>query len=167
MSNITLFQVASEYRDMAERLSDLDLDEQTIIDTLESESGELTTKAQNVAFVVRNLESIAEAIKEAESQMAARRKAIEKRAERIREYLKAGMQIAGISKIESPYFTISLRRNPAAVDVFDTAQVPDQYMHTPLPPPPTVDRKAISAAIKAGEDVPGCRMTQSERIEIK
>lgn len=167
MNNITLFQVAAEYRSMADRLSDLDLDEQTIIDTLESESGELTTKAQNVAFVVRNLEASADAIKEAESQMAARRKAIEKRADRIREYLKAGMQIAGISKIESPYFTISLRRNPPTVDVFDASQVPEQYMRTPPPPPPAVDRKAISDALKAGEDVPGCRLTQSERIEIK
>ena len=166
--NLTLYEIAAEYRDMAAKLADLDLDEQTIADTLEAEGGALVEKGQNVAFVVRNLEASAEAIKQAEAAMAARRKAIENRAARIRAYLLDGMRIAGIQKIESPYFAISIKRNPPAVDVFDEAQVPAEYRRDPPPPPPPApDKKLIAQAIKDGAEVPGCRLLQGERVEIK
>lgn len=167
MNQVTLYEVASQYREMAARLTDLDLDEQTILDTLEGESGALVEKGQNVAFVVRNLEASAEAIKAAESAMAARRKAIENRAKRLRQYLLMGMQTAGIQKIESPYFNIAIRKNPPSVEVFDANQIPDIYMKVPEPPPPEPDKQAIAQAIKEGFEVPGAKLTRGERVEIK
>lgn len=162
-----LFLIAAEYRGMAERLADLDLDEQTIADTLEAEGGALVAKGTNVAFVVRNLEASAEAIKAAEQQMAARRKAIEARSKRLRQYLLDAMQLAGVSKIESPHFVLSVRANPPAVNVFDATQVPSDFMRQPEPPPPEIDKKRISEALKAGQDVPGCALSQGHRLEIK
>jgi len=167
MHSVTLYEIAAQYRDMATKLADLDLDEQTVADTLEAEGGALVEKGQNVAFVVRNLEASAEAIKGAEAAMAARRKAIENRAARIRAYLLDGMRVAGVQKIDSPYFAIAIRKNPPSVDVFDSAQVPADYMKEPTPPPPAPDKKLIAQALKDGFDVPGCRLLQSERVEIK
>ena len=40
----TLFEVAANYRALAEKLHDTDLDDKTIEDTLESESGDLVEK---------------------------------------------------------------------------------------------------------------------------
>ncbi|MFE8033814.1 siphovirus Gp157 family protein [Thiohalocapsa marina] len=167
MHSLTLFEVAAEYRDMAERLADLDLDDQTIADTLEAEGGALVAKGTNVAFVVRNLEASAEAIKAAEQQMSARRKAIEARSKRLRDYLLDAMQLAGVSKIESPHFVLSVRANPPSVNVFDAAQVPADFMRQPEPPPAEPDKKRIAEALKAGQDVPGCALSRSHRIEIK
>ena len=167
MHSLTLFDIAAEYRDMAEKLADLDLDDQTIADTLEGEAGALVAKGTSVAAVVRNLEASADAIKAAEQQMASRRKAIEARSKRLRQYLLDCMRMASIKKIESPHFVLSVRANPPAVDVFDAAQVPQDYMRTPEPPPPEPDKKRIAEALKAGEDVPGCALSQSYRVEIK
>lgn len=163
----SLYALAAEYRDTAQRLTDLDLDDITIADTLESMSGPLEVRAENAAMIVRNLEASAEAIKAAEAAMAARRKAIENRAARLRAYLLDGMRVAGIQKIDSPYFAISIRKNPPSVDVFDADQVPADYMKAPPPPPPAPDKKLIAQALKDGMDVPGCRLAQGERIEIK
>ena len=63
-----LFVLAGEYRSAAQKLADLDLDEQTVADTLESLSGDLEVKATNVAMFARDLEARAEAIKQAEAQ---------------------------------------------------------------------------------------------------
>jgi hypothetical protein len=52
-----LFQLAAEHRALSDKLHDLDLDDQTIMDTLESESTDLIEKGKNVAAVFRNLES--------------------------------------------------------------------------------------------------------------
>ena len=162
-----LYLIAQDYRAAAEKLADLDLDEATITDTLEGMSGELEVKAQNVAFFVRNLESSAAAIKEAEAQMSARRKAIENRAGRIKDYLLASMMVAGVQKIECPHFKLAVRENPPAVEVYEPGLIPAQFMHQPEPPPPAPNKKEIAAALKAGQDVPGCKLTKGVRLEIR
>lgn len=162
-----LYEIAAEYRDAATKLAELDLDAQTIADTLEGLSGDLETKAQNVAFFVRNLEATAAAIKQAEADMAARRKAMENRADGLKRYIFESMTVAGIEKIECPHFRLAIKNNPAAVDVFEPGLVPASFMRTPEPPPPAPDKTAIKEALKAGQDVPGARLTSGQRLEIK
>ena len=162
-----LYELSAEYRSACDKLADLDLDPQTVSDTLEGMSGEWETKATNTAMVVRNLEASAAAIKDAEKQMADRRKAIENRADRVRQYLLDNMLYAGIQKIECAYFKLTVRANNAAVDVFEQGLIPNEYMRQPDTPPPVIDKIAIAAAIKAGKEVPGAKLTQGVRLEIK
>jgi len=163
----TLYEIAAEYRTATDKLADLDLDAQTIADTLEGLSGDLETKAQNVAFFVRNLEATAAAIKQAEADMAARRKAMENRADGLKRYIFESMTVAGIEKIECPHFRLAIKNNPAAVEIFEPGLVPASFMRTPEPPPPAPDKTAIKEALKAGQDVPGARLTSGQRLEIK
>lgn len=167
MSLPTLYEIAADYRMRLELLAELDLDEQTIADTLESLGGEIQIKSQNVAMFIGNLEAQAKAIKEAETTMAARRKAIESRAERVRKYLLENMIFAGISKIECPYFKIAVQDNPPAVMIDDLASVPADYMRQPELPPPAPDKKLIAQAIKDGFDVPGAHLEVGKRLVIK
>lgn len=167
MTALTLFTLAAEYREAAEKLADMDLDDQTIADTLESMSGDLEVKAQNTAMFVRNLEATAAAIKDAEAQMEARRKALENRADGIRRYLLASMQTAGIKKIECPLFKITVRENPAAVTINEPALIPAEFMRQPEPPPPVIDKRAIGEALKSGREVSGAHLTRGVRLEIK
>lgn len=162
-----LYELAAQYRADAEKLADLDLDEQTLADTLEGMGGELEVKAQNVIMFTRNLEATAAAIKEAEAQMAARRKALENRAAGLRRYVLENMQFAGIQKIECPFFRLSIRENPAAVDIYEPGLIPAEYMKQPETPPPAPDKSAIKAAITAGTEVPGAKLTKGTRLEIK
>lgn len=162
-----LYVLAQDYRAAAEKLADLDLDEQTIADTLEGLSGDLEVKAVNTAMVARNMQGLAAQIKEAEQAMAARRKALEGRAERLTAYLLANMQHAGISKIESPHFCLSIKNNPAAVVINEPGLIPAEFMRQPEPPPPSPDKTAIKEAIKAGKEVPGAHLAQGVRLEIR
>lgn len=162
-----LYELAHDYRNAADKLADLDLDPQTIEDTLESLSGDLEVKATNTAMLIRNIEASAAAIKAAEEQMAARRKALENRAARIKDYVLANMMVAGIQKIECPYFKLAVRDNPPAVEVYEPGLIPASFMRQPDPPPPAVDKTAIKEALKAGQDVPGCKLTVGKRLEIK
>lgn len=162
-----LYVLAQDYRAAAEKLADLELDEQTIADTLEGLSGDLEVKAVNTAMVARNMQGLAAQIKEAEQAMAARRKALEGRAERLTAYLLSNMQHAGISKIESPHFCLSIKNNPAAVVINEPGLIPAEFMRQPEPPPPAPDKTAIKEAIKAGKEVPGAHLAQGVRLEIR
>lgn len=163
----SLYELSNEYLAIQNKLIEADYDEQTIADTLEGMSGELEVKAQNVAFFIRNLESTADQIKQAEKQMADRRKALENKAATIKEYLKINMQKTGINKIECPYFAITLKKNPPAVNIFNESIIPNEYLVQALPPPPSIDKKAIAEALKLGNQVAGAELTQGERVEIK
>lgn len=161
-----LFQLAAEHRALADKLHDLELDDQTIADTLEAESGDLVEKGKNVAAVFRNLESDAKQIKEAEQQLAERRKAYEKRAEALKNYLKTNMEIAGINKIESPWFVITLAQNPETVTVDDESAIPRDYFKE-VPATYQLDKTLVKQAIKDGFQVPGARLTRGTSLRIK
>lgn len=167
MTAITLYEISAEFRAMVEHLTNCQDDAQAVADTIEAEAYPLQLKAQNVAYAIRNLEVSAAAIKEAEQQMAERRKRIEKRADHIREYLKTCMEVAGVSKIECPHFLLSIQKNPPSVEVSEPSLVPAEFMKTSEPPPPSPDKAAIKAALKDGRDVPGALLAQGTRLAIK
>ena len=162
-----LYELAADYRAAADTLADLDLDPQTVADTLEGLAGDLEIKAQNVAMFARNLDATAAAIKAAEAGMAARRKAIENRAASLRDYILRNMQHAGIQSIECAYFKLSQRENPPAVVIDAVDLIPAAFMVQPDPPPPSPDKKAIAAAIKAGCDIPGAHIERGVRLDIR
>lgn len=167
MNSLSLYAIATEHRAMVERLMDTQDDAQAIADTIEAESYPLEVKAQNVAYAIKNLDATAAAIKSAEAEMAARRKAIEKRVEHLREYTKTCMEVAGVTKIECPHFALTIKKNPAAVDVFEPGLIPAAFMKQPEPPPAMPDKAAIKAALQDGQDVPGALLAQGTRLEIK
>lgn len=162
-----LFVLAQDYRAAADKLADLELDDQTIADTLEGMSGELEVKATATAMVVRNMQAVAASIKDAEASMAARRKALEARADRLMAYLLANMQHAGIQKIDSPHFTVSVKANPPSVAINEPGLIPEEFMRQAEPPPPAPDKKAIAEALKAGREVPGAHLARGIRLDIR
>jgi hypothetical protein len=169
MTNITtpLYELV-RYQHELEMLADSgDVPPEQIADTLEALEGDINEKAVNVAAFTRNLDASADAIREAGKAMLARADRIAKRADGVRAYLLFQMQAAGISKIECPWFTLAVRKNPPGVAVDDETAIPAEYIVQPPPPAPRPDKDAIKRALKDGQDVPGCRLTQGERLEIR
>lgn len=167
--SLSLFQIAAEHRAMVVRLMDLDLDEQTMLDTLEGESFPLEQKAQNITYVIRNCQLEQDAIDSEIERLTKLKTQIANREKNLRAYTQRCMEIAGVSKISAGTFSLSLQKNPASVEIFEPALVPDLYMRVPEPKPPVAapDKKLIAQAIKDGFDVPGAKLVQSVRLVIK
>lgn len=162
----TLFEVAANYRALAEKLHDTDLDDKTIEDTLESESGDLVEKLTNVGFVIRNIDAEVSAMKDAEEKISARRKSKENRIARLKAYALANMLATGKTKIESPYFVMGLRNNPESVVIDAESQIPADYMRE-VPATYSPDKTLIKKAIQDGFTVPGCHLTRTQSLQIK
>lgn len=165
--NLTLHEISDTYKHALESLNDDELPAEAVRDTLEGLTGDLTVKATNVAKFVQNLEGLADQIKLAEQAMAHRRKVLENRAESIRAYIKDCMETAGMTKIECPFFKLSIKKNPQAVEIINEFDIPGEYKRFIPPPPPVPDKKLIAAAIDEGKEVPGARVIQRTRLEIK
>lgn len=160
-----LYLLAGEYKQAAEQLANLDLPPEVVRDTLEGLSGDLEHKAQNVAMMVRSLEADAAAVKQWAKDAADRAKAIEARADSMRDYLASNLAACGIEKIEGPGVRITWRKSSAVV-VDEPGLIPAEFMRSPEPPPPAPDKKAIADAIKAGKEVPGAHVEQRRNLQI-
>ena len=91
-------------------------------------------------------------LKAAEADMEKRRKALENRVKWMKEYLKGNMERTGISKIECPYFKLSIQNNPPAVNIIDEDAIPLEFKEQVISW--KIDKTAIKEAIKAAKLFP-------------
>ena len=163
----SLYALTGQYAEAACVLADIDADPDLVEAALHGLKDALETKAVNVAYFIRNQEVLAQAIKDAEANMAARRKALENRIAEVKAYLLSNMIAAEIHKIECPYFKISVRHNPMKVVITDPKAVPFEYMRQPPILDMEPDKKKILDDLKEGVVIEGAQIERSQRLEIK
>lgn len=169
MSTPALYTLATEYRVLAQRMAEQDFDANTIADTIESTGlpEQIAEKAQGCEMVARMMEADLPAIDNEIKRLQELKKARKTRADALRKYILDNMLASGINRIDAPLFSISVARNPSSVDIFDDRQIPVEYLTVPVSPPPLPDKKLIAQAIKDGTEVPGARLTQGFRLNVR
>ena len=161
-----LFELAANFRALADKLNDSELDAQTIADTLDGESGDLEEKAINIAKYSKNLKASAKARRDAAGEMLLRATAEETKADSLESYLKNSLEQAGKLKIDSPWFVISIKKKPASVQIDDESLIPDDYMRE-IPVSYAPDKKLMKSAMDEGYQIPGAHLARGTRLEIK
>lgn len=166
-----LYTLASQYRELEALIgSDEPLDDATleaIGNTLEGLEGEIEVKATNVSAFALNLEAYAKVAKDAAKALSERAKRIERRAEALKAYVLTHMQACGLTKIEGPEFTVAVRKNPPSVEISGSADLGDEWLVFPPAPPPSPDKRKIAEALKAGQQIAGCALSSSVRLDIR
>lgn len=164
-----LYVLTGAYRQLAEQLADGDYDAQTIQDTIEASGlvDDIEQKAQGVALMARSAVQYVPAIR-AEIE---RLQALEARAQRASDglmaYAKRCMEMAEISEVKTPLFTLSIVRNPPAVDILNNVEIPEEYLSEQKPAPPRhPDKAKIAKALKAGEPLTWAALRQTTRLKI-
>lgn len=151
-----------------------------LFDQIDPESGELpegfekaravvATKAVAVTAYILETGKQAEYLKDAAKELNDRARTGERRVAWLKQYLSSHMSAAGITKIsdERGLFSATLERDrDKAVEVFDEAQVPADYMRE-IPARQEPDKVLINRAFKDGFDVPGSRIVARDRLTIK
>jgi hypothetical protein len=147
---------ASRYQQLREKLRSEfpEVDDQTLQDTLEG----LTDLPDILAAVLRSqLEDLTsvKALRSRIADMEARLARFERRAEKKRLLVTTVMERAQLRKIVEPDFTASLRRTPPRLLVFDEGGIPRAFWN---PQPAKLDRRAVLAALKAGQEISGAAL---------
>lgn len=160
-----LYELAAEFKSVADRLEETDLDEQTIADTLEGYAAEFNDKVVSIVSLIRNLETTAEAIKEAERHQKERRDAIEKKAQWLRDYVLRNMTTVGCEKVSCGLFAVRVRQNSPSVQIADDAEIPASYISQKIVVSP--DKKALKEALESGVEIKGVSLVRSNSLTIK
>lgn len=161
-------------------LYEIDKSIEQLVNAVDPETGELLVdndaldalmmerdgKIENIACFIKNLTADAKALKDEEAALAERRKAAEKKAERLKDYLS---YVLGGEKFQTVKCAVSFRKSQTVeIDEGFTAWAEktgnDNLLRYKAP---EANKVAIKALLAQGADIPCARLTQNTSITIK
>lgn len=164
-----LYEIANDYVALMQAIENDELPEEAVADTLEAISGELETKADNIACLLKNLDAECVAIKAEEARLAERRKAKENMHDRIKQYLSEVLQRTGIDKVETARNIITFRKSESVEldddTFFEWAVNNRSDLLTYSAPKP--NKTEIKKALKAGTEIVGAQIVSKQNIQVK
>ena len=126
-----LYELKENYRQVADMLYEEEIDEQCILDTLESIEGEIEDKADNYAVIIKELLADAEVCKQEKLRLEARQKSFETRAKFLKDRLEEVMRETGKTKFKTAKFSFGIQKNgglePLWIDE-DYSNIPQKYL---------------------------------------
>jgi hypothetical protein len=155
-----LYEVVSDMQ----ALENLDLEPEQVADTMEGLQMALSDKAENIAALNESFTGNIELIDAQIKRLQAMKKTITTRQDQLKEYLRCNMIKSGISKIDCPYFKISLRKPVKSAQVDDVDLLPDEYVTVKTVISP--DKNAIAEALKNGAEVNGASLVDGKQSLI-
>lgn len=120
-------------------------------------------KRDRLGAFLERMDFEAEIIAAEEKRLAVRRRQFERIAECFRDSIHNQMKEWGVLKAEGQRFTFTVKKNPPAVEITDEAAIPPEFIDYK----PSINKTAVKLAITEGHEVPGARLTQATRLEIK
>ncbi len=158
-----LYELTQNYNNLLELVDNPDVPTEMLEESLNSIDDEIDTKVENIAKVIKSVESDIAGLKGEEKRLADRRKSLEGRIDNLKEYVEGSMRAVGKEKIRGKAFTLGIQRNAPSVDIIDEDVIPEQYFITKK----ELSKKDILVALKKGEEVPGAAIKQTESLRIR
>lgn len=156
----TLYQLTDDLQ----QLMEADAEDEVSAALIELVSCEIEKKSEGICKLVKVLETTAEQFKAEEKRIADRRKAMESKAARIREFMRDRLLAADITKLDAGTFKVSIGTvGSCAID--DIEAIPARYKT--VVQTVTVDKNMIKKAIKEGETVPGAHIEAGYSMTIR
>ena len=157
MENLSLYQITSSFPKLIEE----EMSEEDKKEVKKELTELLQQKSKNLIGYIRNIELTIEAMKNEEKRISEQRKILESRLTKFKEYVKECMEQNGFTKIETQLGALSIAKNPISVEIYDEAQIPDEYKTKVIEI--KVDKTAIKKALKeTGEIIPGTRIIDNK-----
>lgn len=157
---MNLYELSQNYLEVQE----MDLEPETLKDTLDSIAETFEDKAENIAKLIRNLEADKKAFDEEEKRFKNKKQTADNRIKSLKLYLEDNMRLTGKTKFKTGVFSFAIQNNPPSVEVFDEALIPKQFL---IAQPVKIDRAGIKELLKAGEEVPGAELKHSSGLRIR
>lgn len=126
---------------------------------------QIESKSAGIIAVIRNEESDIDAIKVEIKRLQELKKSKENKIENLKKYTKECLEDAEIKKVSTSLGNMTVRKNPASVDVLDENLIPSEYKKEVVEV--KVDKKAILADLKEGVVVEGAALKNSTSLMIK
>jgi hypothetical protein len=85
------------------------------------------------------------------AELRERKTRLEEKSAKARRIVQWALEELGLSKLDAPDMSVSLRASAPGVEIVDLSQLPERYVKVTIAP----DKAAIREALKQGETIPG------------
>ena len=157
---MNLYELSQNYLAVQE----MDLEPETLKDTLDSIEDAAVDKIEKLVRVMRNNEGDINSIKLEEERLKKKRQSLENYNKFFKQYIEDTMRLMEKTRLKAGFFNLAIQNNPPSVEVFDEALLPERFL---IEQPPKIDRAGIKELLKAGEEVPGAELKQTEGLRIR
>lgn len=167
---MTLYELTDEVNALRRLVDEEELPDGWWEDTLESLTGEINEKADNIGCLLKEIAYECDALRAEKARIEDRIGRKEKRYQSLKEYLSRELMKAQINKVETPRNVITFRRSESLnIDNEDrfilwAQKERDDLLKFSLP---KIDKMAVKKALKNGESINGAAIEEKYNIQIK
>lgn len=130
-------------------------DDEAILGTVEGETNLIEVIALAVDRLAE-LKSHDEALSHLVKSYNERRDRLQNQGELLRAAISVALEAAGLKRLELPQATLTIKATPPSAVITDEAALPSKFWK---PSDPKLDKRAVLAALKDGETVPGATLS--------
>lgn len=161
LNEFTLNHAVTNHEQVKQWLRNLyeDIDEQTLLDTVEGE----TDLVEILIAMERNRQEILDrcaAIDQRKKELDQRKMRFQDQADALKTMIISAMLATDRKSIQAPDFTITRRPGSASIEIIDEDSIPARFKQ--ITQTVKTDKQAIKQAIKQGEDVQGARLREGQ-----
>ncbi|EJU22510.1 bacteriophage resistance factor, PF05565 family [Peptoanaerobacter stomatis] len=158
-----LIELSQIYQNMLQLIDDEKVTQEELKLAFNQIDEEIEEKAQNIAFMLKEIDSDIEKFKKIEEEFAIKRKRLESRKSNLKQYLEDNMKAVDKKKFKTEYFSFNIQKNAPSLNVATENYIPNEYYITER----KLDRKKLLDAIKNGLEIKDVSLKQSESLRIR
>jgi chromatin segregation and condensation protein Rec8/ScpA/Scc1 (kleisin family) len=158
-----LYEITQEFMEFQKQLEEMDLDDQTFADTLDSAMFSIEIKVENIIKHMKTLEALADAKKLEAKRLSESASADLKKAEWFKNYMAESLKRAGIKDLQAGVFKLKFQKGREAVQVDETKtpsvdEAPHLYLYQE---PKFLGKTDLAKLIKSGQEIPGVQIVRN------
>lgn len=159
-----LYKLGENWKQVAEMLYEEDIDEQCVLDTLESIEGEIEDKADNYAKIIKGFEALRDARKAEAKRLVDSAAVLDNRIKILKNNLFNVMKETGKTKFNTELFSFNICKNGGKQALTIDGEVPEQFTKIVV----ENDTDKIRVALESGENLPFAHLEpRGESLRIK
>lgn len=120
-------------------------------------------KADNYAVIIADLTAQESKLKAEIDRLTKRKQTLRNNADRMKQSLQQAMETVGKEKMKTDYYSYTIQKNPPKLVLDDERIVPEDYFVTKR----ELDKASLKDALKAGQEVRGAHLEQTESLRIR
>lgn len=160
---MNLFQLGQQYQELAGRE---DLDPTVLTDTLDSIDDTWTEKANNIAKWIESLDADVEWLTKKKRSISDELTYRKNLRANLMTYLTSAIDDRGLKEVHTDDYILRPRNYKASVVISNPDKLPMTFVHTETKTISRPDKKALYAALKAGQEVPAAKLVPNRRTVI-
>lgn len=155
----SLYVMTQEFIEIADQLEEMELDAETIKDTLDSVQAPLEQKVENIVKYMRSLEALSAARKEEAKKLTELAGKDLKKAECLKKYMTDNLKNANIKELQAGIFSLKFKKGTEST-VINESELPEQYWIPQEPKP--MSKTELKKLLKEGQEIPGVSLVRGE-----